>query len=275
VTITIAIPTQGRLRYLIAALKSALGQTYRDVNVLIVDNAPESVEETIAPYRRDKRLRYIRNTEPLSLIDNWNRCLDLATSPWLLILGDDDILSPRFAEASLAALPPDKQVAFTFARCTKIGPDDEELGEWGYTFIDPGYHEGHTYIHRTLEIGWNLTNSSTTMLSVTALRALGGFAKGPPQNSFDFNTWIQLADRAGVVFVDQTLCRYRIHPGQVSEIHWRQQNTGRVATKLELMRAIAVLLRAGRIDCRNAAVSLSRLSNEAAEELAAGWIPGF
>lgn len=66
------------------ALDSLLGQTVRDVGVMLVDDC--STDETEAIARRyvasDSRVRYFRNPRRLGMIGNWRAAFDLAHKEW-------------------------------------------------------------------------------------------------------------------------------------------------------------------------------------------------
>lgn len=106
---TIAIPTYRRSDLLRRALESALAQTAgKGSEVLVVENPAEglrpderSAAERLCTEFRCQRLRYVRNESNLGMVGNWNRCLELARGEWLVILHDDDWLSPRYLEVTL------------------------------------------------------------------------------------------------------------------------------------------------------------------------------
>ena len=101
--LTIAIPVYNRLDYFSQALHSALSQTV-PVEILVVDNASvhndfERICKSMGP-----RVSYFRNPVNIGMFGNWNRCAFLAKTPWVLILGDDDIADPTLGQMMLEAV---------------------------------------------------------------------------------------------------------------------------------------------------------------------------
>jgi glycosyltransferase involved in cell wall biosynthesis len=47
--------------------------------------------------------RYARNVPPLGMVANFNRCIELATGSWVLVLHDDDYLLPGGVSSILSA----------------------------------------------------------------------------------------------------------------------------------------------------------------------------
>lgn len=100
-TITITIPVYQRYDFFEEAIESAIDQTLR-CRVLVVDN--HSDHEKFRDYVKklnNPRVRYFRNEKNLGMVNNWNRCIELADTPWVSILHDDDILHPSFIEILL------------------------------------------------------------------------------------------------------------------------------------------------------------------------------
>ena len=95
---TIAIPTYKRATLLEKAIESALNQKEcDDYNVIVVDNNPERNDETeifMERYRNHCRLSYYKNSENVGQAANWNKCILLSNADRIILLHDDDLLSP-------------------------------------------------------------------------------------------------------------------------------------------------------------------------------------
>jgi glycosyltransferase involved in cell wall biosynthesis len=96
--VSIGIPTYNRSAYLIRALESALNQTYRDIEVVVSDNASSDDSAQRVRAISDKRLVFLQQTENLGMTGNFNACLQAATGELFLMLSDDDVLEPACIE---------------------------------------------------------------------------------------------------------------------------------------------------------------------------------
>lgn len=240
--ITIAIPTYNRATLLTEAIESVLSQTYKDFELLISDNASTDKTKDIVTSLNDPRIRYYRNKKYIGMINNWNKCVELAHGKYLMILGDDDKLSPDFIRLSLSAHENYPQIGFSFSHCNKVDSKGKYLTRWGYQFPPTGYLKLFQYLYYTIKYGSCLTNSSTVLINKKVFSKIGVFESPYSTNTFDFNMWIKIGQKYPVYFIDKIACDYRIHKEQVSEIHWRKKPTGKIGTYLEIIGVIASLL---------------------------------
>lgn len=96
--ITIGIPTYNRSQFAVRALRSALAQTYLDLEIVISDNC--SPDDTVARIEdlSDSRVVLVKQPQNVGAVANFNACLERATGELFLLLSDDDILQPTAAE---------------------------------------------------------------------------------------------------------------------------------------------------------------------------------
>jgi glycosyltransferase involved in cell wall biosynthesis/SAM-dependent methyltransferase len=90
------IPSKNRLELLGFAVDSIRQQTGSDLEIVISDNASAEDYAGYVKNLGDPRVIYQRAPEPVSVTENWNRALRLATGDYILMLGDDDALAPGY-----------------------------------------------------------------------------------------------------------------------------------------------------------------------------------
>lgn len=121
--VSICIPTYNRANIITKAIDSALSQTYKNIEVIVVDNAStDNTEEIVSSYS-DPRLSYVRNSENLGLFGNFNRCIELYKGEYLHILHSDDFIDPDFTEKCVGFFKehPDVWLASTSSRVISSG----------------------------------------------------------------------------------------------------------------------------------------------------------
>jgi glycosyltransferase involved in cell wall biosynthesis len=79
------------------AVESVLAQDDGQWRLVVVDDCYPDVEPgTWVSQIDDDRVSYVRNETNLGVSGTFQRCLDLATAPWLTIMGCDDRLLPGY-----------------------------------------------------------------------------------------------------------------------------------------------------------------------------------
>jgi glycosyltransferase involved in cell wall biosynthesis len=115
--VSLVITTYNRAEMLKDALEGAIIQTYRNLEIIVVDNAStdytsEVVEDFI---KKDSRVRYIKRVENLGAIKNSHLAfIEDAKGDWFIFVSDDDaITDPNFVEEGMKViLEQDDTVAF-------------------------------------------------------------------------------------------------------------------------------------------------------------------
>ncbi|MGH2756279.1 MAG: glycosyltransferase family 2 protein [Actinomycetota bacterium] len=112
-------------------IDSLLGQTFRDFELIISDNAStDSTEELCrAIAASDHRVRYIRNDVNIGPVANHNRLVELATGEFFKWAAHDDVHAPDFLLRCVEALDERPDAVLAFSRRIRFGEgmEDEEL----------------------------------------------------------------------------------------------------------------------------------------------------
>ncbi|HEY1727875.1 MAG TPA: glycosyltransferase [Candidatus Baltobacteraceae bacterium] len=122
--ISIIITTYNYAHYVGDAIRSALGQDYPNLEVLVVDNASsDATEPLVATFSSDRRLRYHRHPENIGMVPNHNAALEMARGEYIAFLSADDFMLPGFISRSYEYLSthPDIDVRYAGAYLTDAG----------------------------------------------------------------------------------------------------------------------------------------------------------
>lgn len=99
--ISFAIPFYKNEKHLAHALESVFSQSLPDFECFVSNNGPGPMPAVLENFLKDPRFRYVESKEFPGLVGNWNRCLELARSPFVTILHDDDELHKDYAKEVL------------------------------------------------------------------------------------------------------------------------------------------------------------------------------
>lgn len=90
-----------KAQFLAECIDSILAQTYKNFELIIVNDAsPQDLDSIVSKYD-DPRIRYYKNKVGFGaehVVGNWNKCLEYATGDYIICMGDDDKLLPNCLE---------------------------------------------------------------------------------------------------------------------------------------------------------------------------------
>jgi len=95
--VSILMPTHNRKWLLPRAISSVLSQSYRNTEIILVNDAGEDVQDIVDKFN-DPRIKYFQNEKNLDLAGTRNVALSHATGDWICLLDDDDIHLPYTLE---------------------------------------------------------------------------------------------------------------------------------------------------------------------------------
>lgn len=232
--VSICIPTYNGARYLEACLDSVLGQTYSDIEILVVDDgSTDTTFEILERYAaNDQRIRLVRNKNNFGLVGNWNRCVELARGEWIKFVFQDDLIAPTCVEEMLAASTPDTWLTvcrrtFIFEdgtpeatrRYYEQHPDPERVFGTGITYVPP-----ETVCETAIDLfGVNFFGEPTATLIRRKAFTRHGLFNPELAMICDTEYWVRLAAYHGFTYLPKTLASFRVHAGSTSAHHFAQR----------------------------------------------------
>jgi glycosyltransferase involved in cell wall biosynthesis len=214
--VTVVTPVFNGARFLSEAIESVLAQTYSNWDYIIADNCSTDGTLAIAEQfaARDRRIRVVRTTPYLPLLQNWNRALGLipADTVFTKELHADDILMPNCL-TEMVALLEEFPTAAIVGSYILYGTQITHLGvPVGCRLLN-----GHDVIRRTLLGHWYLFGSPSSIMVRTKLaREMGSSFYDERLRHADVNACYQLLDRHDFGFVHQVLSATRTHPDSIT-----------------------------------------------------------
>ena len=206
-TVSIGLAVFNGASFVGEAIESILDQTWQDLELIISDNA--SVDDSFSictEYaRHDDRIRLYRNELNVGAAPNFNRMFHLARGKYFKWAFHDDVLLPRFLEATVAVLDADPSVVTCMTRAVRVDERRVRIGE----SVTDALWESDNASERLVGILRELKRmaihgvSRVSSLERTALH--GSYADS------DVNLLAELALLGRIVVVDEELYQIRIH----------------------------------------------------------------
>jgi glycosyltransferase involved in cell wall biosynthesis len=207
IMISICIPTYNRAKYLESLLDILIKLPIQSHEIIVVDN--HSTDNTCELLKKAKyeRLKFFQNSENLGMVKNWNRCIELASGKYIIIVHSDDSVSPDLFKYYLKIIKtyPDAGLIFSYPQI--INENNEIIG------IDRRLNRGLIFKGTSffeLLIPYNLPSASGVLIKKECYQKVGNF---DPNLVFlpDHDMWLRIAFNYTTIYIDKPLFSYRKH----------------------------------------------------------------
>jgi glycosyltransferase involved in cell wall biosynthesis len=205
--VSVLIPTFNYAHFLDETIQSALGQTFTDFELLIVDNCSDDDTATVvAAYLGDARVSYHRNEKNLGLVGNWNRCLELANGEYIKFLCADDKFEKTMLEKYVEVMDGDPGISL-------ITCDKQAFGSKNHETITPVTYKqpGHKSVLDMLFNNYCWIGEPTSVMFRRKDLSVGKFSEDYIQY-VDWEYWIRLLAIGDCYVVPEKLAYVRFHP---------------------------------------------------------------
>ncbi len=217
VKVSVIVPTHNRPHFLGRTIDSLLAQTYRDTEIVVVDdNAPDSparadTQALMRNYEQHDNVIYIRNEKPMGGGLARNEGIRAATGDYVTFLDDDDVYLPEKVETQLSfMLEKDLDMSFTDVF---IHSAEGKLVEYRrHSYVNDWSNEELFRQH----IIHSLCPTSTYMIKRSFVLSAGGF-RGVPMGQDFMLMWDMLEHGAKTgYFPVSYIIQYIHNEGRIS-----------------------------------------------------------
>ena len=110
--ISVLMPAYNAATYIAQAIDSILQQTFRDFELIIVnDGSTDRTEDIVLSYQ-DNRIRYFKNDGNKGLIYTRNKLVELSSANFIAFLDSDDLSMNTRLERQYAKFAADERLSF-------------------------------------------------------------------------------------------------------------------------------------------------------------------
>lgn len=211
-TVTIVVPCYNAGRDIDEAVRSALNQTYKNLEVVIVDDGstdPATLELlTDCPWERT-RVFFKQNGGPASAR---NLGIAQATGKYILPLDADDVITESYVQKAVTILEERPEVGIVYCKALKFGAEN---GPWNL----PAYTLRELVIDNVIFV--------TSLFRREDWARVGGFSEALKLGVEDYDFWVKIVALGREVHqIDEPLFHYRV--GHVSRTTGFQEDRSAV-----------------------------------------------
>ena len=200
--VSVVVPAYNQAAYLREALASALGQTHRELEVIVVDDGSTDVTREVCDSFGDSRLRYIhQRNDGTKGLGARNRAMLEARGDWIALLDQDDRWAPEKLAKQLLHAAAHPAAGAVFCRVRFINETGKETGTQRTELP-----EGDVF-HEMLRRNHYYAASGMFRRSLLQLIGLPHAWVGLGDHAL----WLTISRCAPVAVVDELLADYRVH----------------------------------------------------------------
>lgn len=226
------VPNYNHARFLPQRLESILGQTVRDLDVTIIDDASsDNSLEILREYEKDPRVRLIVNpTNSGNTFKNWNAGARASSGEFLWIAESDDYADARFLETLVARMERAPSVGLAYCRSFMIGDRGDILGtddELNEKYFAKHWAEDYQAIGKDEIVNFLVFRNTIPNASAVVMRREYferiGFAAEDFTLAGDWHTWVRLLQVSDISYYAKPLNYFRCHESSI-----RQSMSGKI-----------------------------------------------
>jgi glycosyltransferase involved in cell wall biosynthesis len=214
--VTFLVPCYRLAHFLAGCVTSILAQTYRDFEVLVLDDcSPDDTEEVVKSLV-DVRVKHVRNEQNLGHLRNYNKGLGLAKGEYVwLISADDRLRKPYILERYMEVMETRPGIGFAF--CPGIGlmgQQETAVVAWSSLGQQDSVLNGRAFLRRLLRANCVLAPSG--LVRRECYERVGVFPLDLPFAG-DWYLWCAFSLYYDVAYFAEPMVNYREHSESMTE----------------------------------------------------------
>lgn len=217
--VSVIVPNYNHAPYLHKRLDSVYEQTYRDFEVILLDDcSTDNSRDILAIYAEKPNTIFVPNqSNSGSVFRQWQKGVSLSQGEYIWIAESDDFASPYFLKRVVRLMERHPEVGLVYSQSWLVDSQDAILGDasywtndldsqrWKHSFINHGRDE----IRRFLVYKNTIPNASGILIRRTVLEKCGGVIDQPFRLCGDWLQWIKILAYSDIGFVPECLNYWR------------------------------------------------------------------
>ena len=235
--VSICIPTYNGATFLQEALDSIKRQTYKNIEVIISDDA-SSDESLIIIEKFKKGVSFsitIYHHEPSGIGANWNHCIKKANGSFIKYLFQDDVLHPDCIEKIVQVFKQNPQLGLVACKRDFIieGKPYDTINDWinkygnlqeqfeknePITYLDTSLFKRKDFLSSPMN---KIGEPPTVMFKKSILKKVGYFDESLKQ-ILDYVFYYRVLKHYPIAIINEPLVSFRIHEAQATNVNRNQ-----------------------------------------------------
>jgi len=175
-TVSVIIPTYNRAYCVTAAIDSVLHQTYKDVEIIVVDDgSTDNTQEVLSPYIKSGKIHYIRQ-QNAGVSAARNAGIRWAKGEWIACLDSDDQWLPNKLQRQMKVVDYSPvELGCVFCNIAYEYPIGKASNSFENAFFLPSHAQGICYNMSSILMTRFLMFNQCAIIQKKYIEAVGGY----------------------------------------------------------------------------------------------------
>ncbi|MCI8661629.1 MAG: glycosyltransferase family 2 protein [Lachnospiraceae bacterium] len=201
--VSIIMPSWNTDKFIAESIQSVINQTYKNWELLIVDDCSMDNTDDIVAAFHDNRIRYFKNKKNCGAALTRNKALREAKGEWIAFLDSDDVWDPEKLEKQIRFMKKNRYV-FSYHEYEKINENSESLNV---------YVSGPKIVTKRKMYNYGYPGCLTFMYNANVMGLIQ--IKDIKKNN-DYAILLQLCKKANCYLLKENLAKYRVRKKSIS-----------------------------------------------------------
>ncbi len=199
--VSVIITTFNRCQMLSETIASILNQSFKDFELIIVDNMSQDATEQFVKNIKDARIKYFKNPNFGIIASNRNFGIRKASGSFIAFCDDDDLWKKNKLELQLNYLNKNPDVVMCYSQAESF-LDDKVVSECMSRAVKDA--------HFLYLLSGNFIPNSSVIIRKEIFDAIGMLNESPNIRE-DYEMWLRVSKKYLIHGLTSSLIRYRLH----------------------------------------------------------------
>lgn len=223
--VSIVVASYNHSAFLTRRMESLIGQTYRDVEILVIDDcSTDDSADVLRRYESHPNVRLLLRERNGGVVAVMNQGIEMTCGEFVIFAQCDDECDARMIERLVDAMNEHPTAAIAFCRSLLVDEDNRVLGD-DYSIRERAFRTrcsadvllGGAEMGRYLMTSCVIPNMSAALLRRECFASVGVLSPAY-RVCCDWDLFFRIVDRFDVAYVAEPLNRFRQHESTVRSV---------------------------------------------------------
>lgn len=227
--VSVIMPAYNAERFIEKAIKSILDQTYRNFELIIVDDCSADRTMSVAGKFADPRIKIYHNDHNRGIAYSRNLAIEMSNGKYIAIMDDDDISTVSRFQEQVQFLEQNEEIGIVGGRVQSIDQDDNVIDEQKTVLTNPLYIKVN-FLFKCI------FHNSEIMFRKQIVDEFNIHYRDNCYGMEDFCFWIECSKKVKMTNLNGLMLKHRYHDATETARVKREEYSQRIKLYNELQR---------------------------------------